>query len=219
MSHLKITHLKIMKHNSILLEVPHFEWREGEKIFLEGPSGSGKSLFLKAIIGIIPCTYETFSWNSKNILLTDFYKLRKHILHVPQHPTLAPHITTGKQWIQLIQSYELHKKTPWNYQAAQLFLNAVDRKTDFLEKEAEHLSGGEKQLLQIYATILLSPKLMLLDESLSAMDLETRSHCIEFLDHWMTQAKIGLIFTGHLPLKEGPHYDKIAQVREGKLLV
>ena len=156
---------------SVSLEV-----RRGEYFVVMGPTGAGKTLLLQLIAGI---HYP----DSGRIILdgidvTDLPPERRNVGYVPQNYALFPHMTAGENI-----AYGLRVRGYSKGEADEV-VREVSRKLgieELLDRRVSTLSGGEQQRIALARALAIKPKLLLLDEPLSALDAETREEIREYL--------------------------------------
>ena len=176
------------------------QWQvnNGEIITLFGPSGSGKSLTLKCIAGLIEPENgfirlgETYLFNkSKNINLTP---QERKVGYVPQQYGLFPHMTVGGNvGYGLVSKSKREKKE---------IIEALLKKVGLQDKTAMfpwQLSGGEKQRVALLRTLSTSPKVLLLDEPFSAVDATMRQRLREEVKEFLHQFFIPVVLVTHDP--------------------
>ena len=154
-----------------------------EKSFaLIGESGSGKSLTLKALLGMLPQELESL------MKIEASYALRrgKEVVFVPQNPftALSPLTKIGKQFL-------IDTKT------AQKYLRMVDLDVDFLERFPIELSGGQLQRVIIAMALSQEPKLLLLDEPTTALDTQSKAHILALIKRLQTECNFDILFVTH----------------------
>ena len=178
----KLNYLKIFKKKIILKNIKfnynednNFKFdcviKKGEKIYLKGPSGSGKTTFLNLLTGLIQPTNGNILFDGKklkNNLVTDLFG------YVSQEPFLFE----GTLYENI--SFDTKKYNP---NKAKLIFdicglnNIVKEFNDIFTKKVEidspELSGGQKQRIAIARILFLDPKILILDESTSALDLDS----------------------------------------------
>ena len=147
---------------------------KGEKVVIVGPSGSGKSTFLRCLNLMEKPTSGDIFFEGENITHANEHemnKLRQRMGMVFQHFNLFPHLTIKKNItlapvkLGLMTADEADKK-------AEELLERVGL-PDKADEYPSRLSGGQKQRLCIARAILKKPKILILDDSTSAVDTHT----------------------------------------------
>lgn len=176
---MKITELKISLEDKVLVDI-NFEI--DKSLALVGQSGSGKSLTLKSLLGMLP--------DSMKLILkadTDFeFKAGDTISFVPQNPftALSPLTKINKQFFISRERQE------------ELFAQ-VGLDKDLLYRFAPELSGGQLQRVVIAMAMENSPQLLLLDEPTTALDPETRVLILDLLKKLQEQMGFKILFVTH----------------------
>ncbi len=144
----------------------------GEIVVLQGPTGSGKTLFLRAVGDLDPADEGRFLLDGTERGATSPTKWRSSVLYVHQS---APRLegTVGEN---LARIRGLHATKTC---AVPIALPALDP-----EKDAARLSGGEAQLLALHRALAVGPQVLLLDESTSALDAERARQVEAVLVDW-----------------------------------
>ena len=137
----------------------NFSVKEGEILVLLGPSGCGKSTILNIIAGLLEPTEGTVDTYDKKI----GYMFQKD--HLFEWRTILKNITLGLE----IQ----HKLTDEAQAEIKRLLEIYDL-WDFRNNFPRELSGGMKQRAALIRTLALNPDILLLDESFSGLDYQTR---------------------------------------------
>jgi len=175
----------------------------GQVTVLTGASGSGKSVLLRVLAGLLPMSSGTVRLDddtSSNVY-HDIYETapirwRKQVALLAQHPQLLD----GSVLENLQMPYQLHAHQWLNFDrdwhVAQL--EHLDRSADFLQQDAKHLSGGERQLVNTLRLLQLSPKALLLDEPTAALDIDTSAQLVNLLINWLhADAQRTLLWVTH----------------------
>jgi molybdate transport system ATP-binding protein len=161
-------------------QLPHFKLEvsfsmKNEVVVLFGPSGSGKTTILNCIAGLahpdkgrIQLDETVFFDGSKKPLAPQ----KRRIGYLFQDYALFPHMTVEKNVL-----YAARKKTA---QSLSPLLDVLGI-GHLLRKYPHQISGGEKQRVALARALAAEPKMLLLDEPLSALDQETRTKCQELL--------------------------------------
>ena len=147
---------------------------------LMGPSGSGKSTFLKALCGLLTpktgrITAHDVVWFEKGRVMPT---QDRHIGYMPQGNIVFPHMTVEENIRYSKQG------------SPELFDHIVERLglTPHLKKKAKGLSGGEQQRVALGRALYSKPVLLILDEPLTALDLNLRSQLqqdlVDIISEW-----------------------------------
>ena len=175
-----------------------------EKSFaLIGQSGSGKSLTLKSILGMLP--------NSLEYLLdidSDYkFERGKTISMVPQNPftALSPLTRIKKQFF--IEKGEIEK-----------YINLVGLDIDIINRFPSQLSGGQLQRIIIAMALSIKPSLLLLDEPTTALDKQSKIAILDLIRKLQQLDDFDMLFVTHDISTVEKLCDKIAILREGKIL-
>ncbi|MCH8238648.1 MAG: ABC transporter ATP-binding protein [Proteobacteria bacterium] len=186
------------------------EIRPGELFTFLGPSGSGKSTLLRAIAGFGPEPGGRILVGGADI--THLPPWRRNVGMVFQSYALWPHMSVRKNVSfgleeQKVPASEIHTRT----EAA---LNLVGL-LDLAERRPSQLSGGQQQRVALARTIVVEPRVLLLDEPLSNLDANLRVQMRrEILE---LQRKLGLttIFVTHDQEEANTISDRIAVLNDG----
>lgn len=87
----------------------------------------------------------------------------------------------------------------WQRTTIVTWLETLGRSSDFLAWDAEQLSGGEQQVLNLLRALQLQPVLLLLDECTASLDPSTCRAMETLLQHWLSEAARACVFTSHDP--------------------
>jgi spermidine/putrescine transport system ATP-binding protein len=187
--------------------------KKGEFFSLLGPSGCGKTTLLRIIAGFEypDCGVLTFDGNDVLSLPPN----RRTANTVFQSYALFPHLTVFEN---VAFSLRL-KKTP----SAELknkvdeYLNLVQL-VDHAHKKPNQLSGGQRQRVAIARALINEPKVLLLDEPLSALDAKLRQHMLIELDTIHDKIGVTFIYVTHDQQEALSVSDRLAVMNLGKVL-
>lgn len=166
---------------SILSDI-NFEVQPGEMVAILGETGAGKT----SLFQLIPRLYEA---SAGNVLVDDIdvrdrnqTMLRKQIGYVPQESllftgTVRDNIAYGKENATIEEIMEAAKHAQIHEKILQLPMQ-YDTK---IGQKGVNLSGGQKQRLSIARALLIQPKILLLDDSTSALDLQTEQKLLDVI--------------------------------------
>ncbi|KDE41498.1 ABC transporter ATP-binding protein [Metamycoplasma hyosynoviae] len=173
---IKFDNVSFAYYEKNVIENVSFTLKPGETLGIIGPTGSGKS----TIANLINHDYETNIGNvyidGHNIKEIDTVSLNSAITYIYQIPALIS--GTIKQNLLLAKQEAAEEELIAATKAACAydFINNFSKKFEHeLETDAANLSGGQKQRLSIAQGLLKMPKILILDDSTSALDLKTES--------------------------------------------
>ncbi len=192
-----------------------FKVKRGEKIALMGDVGSGKTTILEMLAGVYkPNNGKIFINNNdiKNISLSD---LRNFIGYVPQSTflfsdTIENNIKFGKENASLSEVV-LSAKTSCLDEDIKSF---KDGYKTLLGERGVNLSGGQKQRLAIARALIKNPKILILDDSLSAVDTETEEMILNNIEN---TTKNTTFFISTHRISTSKKCDKIIFLNNGRI--
>jgi spermidine/putrescine transport system ATP-binding protein len=194
--------------NEIELEI-----KKGEFFSLLGPSGCGKTTLLRIIAG-----FETPGSGLVAIDGVDVLPLppnRRQVNTVFQNYALFPHLTVFENVafslrLKRIPKTELEDRVVENLRLVELEAHA--------RKKPNQLSGGQKQRVAIARALINEPRVLLLDEPLSALDAKLRQHMLIELDELHDKIGITFIYVTHDQQEALSVSDRIAVMNQGDVL-
>jgi len=161
---------KNFKSSSGVLRDVSFTVEEGEFLSILGPSGCGKTTLLRIIIGLLQPTSGRVFKNGVDI--TDFPPKEREMGIVFQNYALFENMTALDN---VAYALRIKKETkPTSYDKAREMLYMVGLKDDVFAKKPSKLSGGQQQRVAIARTLAQNPDVILFDEPMSALDVDTR---------------------------------------------
>lgn len=143
-----------------------------EKVVLAGPSGSGKSSVLAALLGFLVPAAGRIAVLGERLDAKSVWRLRRSMALVQQEPALGEQ--TVKEWIE--EPFAFRANETLRGQLARLpdLLARLRLPEAVLRQKGTDLSGGEKQRVALVAALLLDRPILLLDEPASALDPDSR---------------------------------------------
>lgn len=228
---IQINKLRIQANNKTLLYIESLCCNAGEIHAIIGESGSGKSLTLLTIIGLLPknltVSGEVILWNDNTFidLLTlsdkDFQAYRgKLIGMVFQEPmsALNPQLKCGKQ---MMESFLVHGKKSEALETISNKLekvglgHMVDR---IMDSYPHQLSGGQRQRVMIAMASLHNPLVLLADEPTTALDSFSRKQVMEDFTRLALEMNCALIWVSHELDLVANFANQITVLRKGELI-
>lgn len=205
---IEIDHLNIETDSLNIIEDFSLSLEKGEFVGIKGPSGSGKSTILKYMAQILNPNLKVsghYQYQNKDIYDYEPTDIRKEITYCFQSPALFGQ--TVQDNLQF--PFDIREKE-FEENRAKEYLKDLGLSADYLTKEIDTLSGGEKQRVSLIRNLMIKPKVILLDEISSALDSGTRKIIWDWLDNYIKDTDISMILVTHLENE----YDKTDRVIE-----
>jgi len=194
------------------LEEISLDIQEGEFFTLLGPSGCGKTTFLRLLGGFEETTsgvIKLFDQKIENLPAN-----KRPINTVFQHYSLFPHLTIHEN-VQFGLKMQGMKKSEREKRADEML--ALVQLEQFAKRKPSQLSGGQQQRVALARALAPKPKLLLLDEPLSALDLKLRQSMRLELKKIQQQTGITFVFVTHDQEEALTMSDRIAVMSAGHL--
>lgn len=178
---LELRNLSVKSHEQVILREISFSLRPQSFTALLGPSGSGKTTLVKTILGLnrnLSTFGEIFFEN--NLLQKDhrtLIQLRvRRFAYIPQHLKLWPHLSV-EEALKLCAHWSGSKNLlSWPQEIIELTGLSKHK-----YKKPDQLSGGEQQRLALARVLVAKPRLIILDEPLSALDIIAKAKLINLI--------------------------------------
>ena len=183
---------------------------KGEFFAFLGPSGCGKSTLLRLIAGFEQCQQgEVFLGDEE---VSGLPPWKRNVGMVFQNYALWPHMTIRKNVAFGLEE----RKVPQNQinQRVNEALELVGLQ-DYSERRPNQLSGGQQQRVALARTIIVEPKVLLLDEPLSNLDAKLRVHMRQELLELQRKLSLTTIFVTHDQEEANTTSDRIAVLKDG----
>jgi len=190
--------------------------RNNEFFTLLGPSGCGKTTLLRLIAGFEFPTAGEILLYGENIAARAPYE--RPINTVFQHYALFPHMTISQNIAFGLESCPMGK----HMSQAEITARVVEmlslvQMQNLAQRKPAQLSGGQQQRIALARALAPQPKVLLLDEPLSALDLKMRQSMREELKRIQTQTGITFIFVTHDQEEALTMSDRIAVLAAGQI--
>ncbi len=192
------------KKNQVFKAVDNvsFKLYEGETLGLVGESGCGKSTLGNAILQLNKATSGSIFYKGAditNLSSQDLRILRKDIQIIFQDPfsSLNPRIPVGKAIVEPMKVHKLYNSDKERKQKAIDILERVGLSKEYFNRYPHEFSGGQRQRIGIARTIALQPKLIVCDESVSALDISVQAQVLNLLNELKDNFGFTYIFISH----------------------
>lgn len=191
-----------------------FEINAGELLTLLGPSGCGKTTTLRCIAGLeIPDSGQIFIGKDKEI--TNLPASKRNIGMVFQNWALWPHMTVKENIMFGLHLRKIPKKD--SERRVQEILKVV-KLVGYEDRYPSTLSGGQKQRIALSRTLVVRPKILLLDEPLSSLDAKLRNETRMELLSIQKSLKITTLYVTHDQIEALSISDRIAIMNKGEII-
>ncbi|MAH20098.1 MAG: ABC transporter ATP-binding protein [Flavobacteriaceae bacterium] len=179
-----------------------FKLYEGETLGLVGESGCGKSSLGNAILQLDKATSGSIIYKGKDLGILSkkaLRRLRKEVQIIFQDPlsSLNPRLTVGEAIMEPMKVHKLHKNYAARKSKTLELLDKVGLDRSAFERYPHEFSGGQRQRIGIARTIAVEPKLILCDESVSALDISVQAQVLNLLNGLKKDFGFTYIFISH----------------------
>ena len=191
-SQVTIDHVSKKFGDFVALDDINFVIKPGEFFSLLGPSGCGKTTLLRIIAG--------FEFPDDGVVLFDDTNI------IPLNPDKRPSNTVFQTYA-LFPHMTVYENVAFSLKLKRLPKDEIDKKVreyvhlvqldEHINKKPNQLSGGQKQRVAIARALINEPKVLLLDEPLSALDAKLRANLLIDLDRIHDQIGITFIYVTH----------------------
>lgn len=207
---LKLQNIKKSFDGKEVLKDISIEVGDGEIVSILGPSGCGKTTLLNIILGLTNPDFGEINFNGEDITRVPMEKRGFNIVF--QDYALFPNLNAYHNI-----TYGLKNKPGISTQEEiDDFINLLGLK-EHLNKKIEQLSGGQKQRVALARTLVMKPKILLLDEPLSALDGVIKESIKERIKTIAKEFNLTIIIVTHDPEEALTLSDKVLIINQGKI--
>jgi oligopeptide transport system ATP-binding protein len=200
-----------------------FSVHERETVALVGESGCGKSTVSRLILRLTEPTSGSILFEGKNISKLSQRQLRdirRQVQFVFQDPfsSLDPRMTAGEIITEPMAIHGLIRPGADRRTTAERLLQSVGLSPRHVNQWPRQFSGGQRQRLGIIRAFALSPKLIIADEPVSALDVSVRSQVINILQDLQEEKGTAYLFISHDMATVKHMADRVAVMYLGKIM-
>lgn len=203
-----------LKLGQFELNTGDFEMSLAGVTVLFGRSGSGKSTLLSALSGLddrtrgqLQINHQVWQNGAKSLPTS-----KRDIGFVFQDAALFPHMN-------VLQNLQYGMKRQSKPIDGHYFGWLVERVgiVDLLERRVQTLSGGEKQRVAIARALLMQPKILMMDEPLSALDWQAKAELLTLIESLVAETQIPVLYITHAPMEVERLADRIVFMAQGRI--
>ena len=212
MSYIEFKDIRKSFDNTEVLKGISLSVEEGEFVSLLGPSGCGKSTLLRCLAGLEEVSGGSFVLDGKDI--TNEAKKKRNIGMVFQQYSLFPNMTVEQNLAFGLEIKKMPKEQIRTAVEGALELVGLSKKK---KAYPANLSGGQQQRVALARAIVSKPKVLLLDEPLSAIDAKLRKNLQIEIRRIQKELNITTIFVTHDQDEAMLMSDRVCLLNEGKI--
>ncbi len=176
-----------------------------------GPTGAGKSLLLEAVVGILKPDRGYVRIYGEDV--TDLPPESREVGFVPQDYALFPNMSVYGNI-----AYGLKARGAKGVREKVEEIAEKLAISHLLDRKPATLSGGEKQRVALARALVVKPKLIVLDEPLSSVDLKTKEKLMDFLKYVHSEFKIPVLHVTHSLVETVTLAEEVAVMRDGRII-
>jgi peptide/nickel transport system ATP-binding protein len=194
----------------------------GESLGLVGESGCGKSTLGNLILRLIDSTSGKIIYRGRDITSLKgkaIRELRKEIQIIFQDPfaSLNPRLTVGQAIIEPMKWHGIGKSNADRKERVLHLLKRVGLTAEHYNRYPHEFSGGQRQRIGIARTVALEPKLIVCDESVSALDISVQAQVLNLLNEFKADFGFSYLFISHDLAVVKYFCDQVIVMNKGKI--
>ncbi|MBD7963530.1 ABC transporter ATP-binding protein [Fictibacillus norfolkensis] len=209
---IELSNIRKVYKDKEVLNLNQLGVRKGEIISIVGPSGTGKSTLLRLVAGLEKADTGEIMIDGEH--LTNVPPQQRPVVYMFQESLLFPHMNVLENVAFGLKMAKVSKNK--RYDKSKEMMKRVG--LEGLESRFPHeISGGQKQRAALARSLIVHPKVLLLDEPFSSLDTELRKETRRWIKHLLKSENITVLFVTH-DLEEAMALgDRVAVLNEGKL--
>jgi oligopeptide/dipeptide ABC transporter ATP-binding protein len=179
-----------------------FALHQGETLGVVGESGCGKSTLARAVLQLLPQTAGTVAWLGRDLgaeTENEIRRSRKDFQIVFQDPlaSLDPRMPLGQSIAEPLVALMPALSRSERRTLVQAMMEKVGLEPAWINRYPHELSGGQNQRAGIARAMIVSPRLVVCDEAVSALDVSIQAQIIALIKSLQAETGMSLIFISH----------------------
>lgn len=179
-----------------------FEVYEGETLGVAGESGCGKSTLIRSILRIIEPSSGELQYDGEDFLAKKGRELRKmrcdmQIVFQDPYSSLDPFWTIGKIIEEPMIINKTYKTKEERMERVRTLLAQVGLDPSYTDRFPHEFSGGQRQRIVIARALATTPRLLMCDEAVSALDVSVRAQTLNLLEKLKKELNLTYVFVSH----------------------
>jgi peptide/nickel transport system ATP-binding protein len=189
------------KRNTVLKNI-NLTVYKGETLGLVGESGSGKTTLGRTMLRLIESQSGNIFFHGASIEILSgkpLMQFRRKVQIIFQDPysSLNPKLSIGDAILEPMEVHRLYKNTKERKLKVKELLRAVNLKEEYYSRYPHQFSGGQRQRIGIARALGLQPELIVLDESVAALDVSIQAQILNLLNDLKKEYNLTYIFISH----------------------
>jgi iron complex transport system ATP-binding protein len=215
---IRVEHVDKNFDGQLVLQDIDFEVKPGEFFGIIGPNGSGKSTLIRLLSGVDPVTAGSIKLQGKPVAAYSRKELARW-LAVLQQDALPPIGFTVREVVEMGR-YPFQNWLGEDTKDASQLIDAIFDKLDLhplLDRTIELLSGGERQRVALGKVMAQQPRLLMLDEPTTFLDIGYQIQMMDYIQGWQREANLTVVAVLHDLNLAAQYCSRLLVVHEGRL--
>jgi peptide/nickel transport system ATP-binding protein len=215
----------ILNHSTYFKAIDNISLKvfEGEKLGIVGESGCGKTTLGHLISGLLAPDSGHIYYKGNDITRLDKKqnaKIKKDIQIIFQDPysSLNPRMSIGDAIAEPLKVHKLISYAKHRRKEVESLLEAVGLSKEHYNRYPHEFSGGQRQRIGIARCLALRPKVIICDESVSALDISVQAQVLNLLEDLKEKFKLTYIFISHDLSVVRQFSDRILVMKNGRIV-
>jgi ABC-type sugar transport system ATPase subunit len=202
----------VKDYGDFKISIPELKLADQGLTLLWGASGAGKTSLIRTLIGLDEC--PELEWTFGSIDVARMKPSQREISVVFQNLALFPHLTATEN---ITFPLEAQKKSLKDYRKDFHAITELLGCVDFLNRKCQVLSGGEKQRVALARALVTRPRMIILDEPFSALDIQLKKQARELLRAIMTERQTPMLLVSHDPIDAEQLAQEVIILEKGQI--